>query len=251
VTPAEAGTPRRTPVQPAALWGAALVTAVVAGAAAWVSGERTRDYYEPSLEARQAAAARQYTKYRQETEANEPKNAALVFGVLGAAVGLTLGLVGGLVRRSIIAGAAAGLAGTLLGAAAGILIPFALARTFQRNFDPAAPSLLLPLLIHVGLWAPIGAAGGLALGLALGGPARIVRCTTGGLVGAAIGAVAFELTQALCYAEIRVLGIIPDEATALLAYLAVALGAAAGAAAMAPDAAAKRGRTASATVPLA
>ena len=53
------------------------------------------------------------------------------------------------------------------------------------------------MLVHGGIWGPIGAAGGLAFALGLGGgPRSAFRATLGGLVGASLGTVLFEIVGA-------------------------------------------------------
>ena len=56
----------------------------------------------------------------------------------------------------------------------------------------------MPLLIHLGLWSAVGLAAGLAFGIGSGAskPSRFVQTALGGLVGAMVGTVVFEVVGA-------------------------------------------------------
>jgi hypothetical protein len=60
-------------------------------------------------------------------------------------------------------------------------------------------NLLLAMALHGGIWAAVGAAGGLALGLGWAAKGRIARATAGGLFGAALATVLFELVGGLAF----------------------------------------------------
>ncbi len=128
------------------------------------------------------------------------RNAALTLGVLGGLLGFALGLAGGLTRGRpdrALAGAAAGLT---LGAAAGALPSFMLMpwQWAHRNDDPSSIFLLVPMLIHLGLWSGAGLASGLAFGIGTSGlkPARLFEATLAGLAGAMLGTLAYEMVGA-------------------------------------------------------
>ena len=89
-------------------------------------------------------------------------------------------------------------------------------------------------MVHVGIWAAVGAAGGMAFGIGVGGRDRILRAAVGGLVGAALGAVAFELIGAVFFPMAETPKPVSESmVTRLLARLLVAVPAAGFAAVMA------------------
>ena len=118
--------------------------------------------------------------------------------------------------------------GLILGAAAGALPSFAILpwQWQNRNDDPSSTDLIMPLLIHGGLWCGLGAAAGLAYGLGRGGlkPRPLLEGALGGLIGAAIGTVFYELVGAMAFPLAKTTS--PFSATAstrLLARLSVAV----------------------------
>src|SRR5205823_9248791 len=60
-------------------------------------------------------------------------------------------------------------------------------------------SLGIPLLIHIGLWSPLGAAGGWAFGRGLGQDQIIPKALLGGFVGAVAGSILSDLVGALVF----------------------------------------------------
>jgi hypothetical protein len=112
------------------------------------------------------------------------------FGILGGSVGLCLGLAGGLVRKSALWAIIGGATGLILGGAAGVGVTHL---TLPMYFAHArANDVTYSLILHCAIWAAVGGAAGLAFGVGLGGWSRIVRCTVGGLGGAALAAVIYE-----------------------------------------------------------
>jgi hypothetical protein len=162
------------------------------------------------------------------------KNAGLAFLILGAALGGGLGAAGGLARGSRRAAVQATWAGLVLGIVATGVMSLALLpayNTYQRRHpDEAARDLLLPLLVHAGIWSAAGAAGGLALALGLGERGPMARAVLGGFLGAAVGTVAYELAGAFFPAARTAQFVSATWETRLMARLAVTLLAAAGAA---------------------
>jgi len=79
---------------------------------------------------------------------------------------------------------------------------------FFRTVDPES-GMLLGLLIHAGIWVPIGGAAGLAFGVGLGGRKWIVLALVGGLAGAALGTMAYEVVNALAFPDVRLDNPIP------------------------------------------
>lgn len=217
-----AGSPRA-----ASLWAGALTAALLAGLGSWLVGERFSGYYKPSHEA--ASQPYSFTALRAEKLVADSRNTAIAYGSLGVLLGVGLGLAGGLARRANLAALAAAAGGGLLGGVAGVGLSYALVPVYLREVDPVQPTLLLPLMIHGGIWTAIGAASGLAFGLGRGGWSRIFRATLGGAVGAMLGTVAFVVLQAVAFPlhqNEELLG--PTPALRLAAVLCVALSVAAG-----------------------
>ena len=69
----------------------------------------------------------------------------------------------------------------------------------QRHPDEALQDLTLPLLIHLGVWSAAGAAGGLAFGLGLGARGRLAAPILGGVVGAVVATIGYELIGAMAF----------------------------------------------------
>jgi hypothetical protein len=59
--------------------------------------------------------------------------------------------------------------------------------------------LLLPLLVHGGVWSAIGLAAGSAFGAGLGGRGRILHAALGGLSGAIAATLVIEVASALAF----------------------------------------------------
>lgn len=130
------------------------------------------------------------------------RNAAVAFAILGGCLAGGLGAAGGLARRSGTATAGAGFLGLVLGAglAAGVslatLRPFAAAQFTYSDHD-----LEISMLMHGTIWGLAGATAGLAFAVGAGsGLRRIVVAMAMGFLGAALGAVAFDLVGAAIFA---------------------------------------------------
>jgi len=178
-----------------------LVLAMLAGVAAWLVGEYTLDYFKPS-----EAAAENYRNPRAlnlEMPGVESRNGALAFGALGGLLGLAMGLAGGLSRRSSHWALMAAMVGLILGTAAGALPSFAVMpwQWRHRNDDPSTANLVMPLLVHLGLWSGVGLTAGLAFGIGSGGfkPSRLFETALAGLVGAMVGTFLFEMAGAFLF----------------------------------------------------
>lgn len=231
-TAAEPAAPPVDQWAPVSIWLIALAAALLAGVASWPIGEATRRYFKPS----EAAAAQRYDfrALNRETAIANARNGALAFGALGGLLGLGLGLAGSLSRRPSRGALRSAAVGLILGAATGALPSFAILPWHwqTRHDDPASIDLTMPLLIHAGLWCGLGAAAGLAYGLGRRGlkPRPLLAGALGGLIGAAIGTVFYELVGAMSFPLERTTD--PFSATAstrLLARLSVAVFAALGA----------------------
>jgi hypothetical protein len=235
---ATTGTTASTSPRRVLLW--ALAGGLVAGLASWFGGEAAYGIFEPvvtrspdwdrvSPQERGALAAKQR---RINKPAAETKNAALAYGMLGAAVGMTLGLAGGLARSSARAGLLAGLVGAPAGVLGAAVMSALMTPVFFRLLDPdSPPPLAAPLFTHLGIWAAVGVAGGLALGLGLGDRGSIARSAVGGLAGVLLGTFLIEVVIALVFPSMRVYEPIPEERVPrLIVHLGVAVATALGAA---------------------
>jgi hypothetical protein len=106
------------------------------------------------------------------------------------------------------------------------------------QLDRIEQDLTMPALVHAGIWAAVAAPAGMAFGLGLGGRrVRIARAALGGLLGAVVAAVAYEVLGELAFPQAKTIQ--PMALTwppRLMARLLLALLAAAGAAALIPRA---------------
>jgi hypothetical protein len=212
--PAPAPAPRRPP------WGLGLAAGLLAGVASWAAGEVGRVYVNPTPLSREvfpeAGTARLLASA-------SVASGMLTYGLQGAILGLMLGLAGGLARRSPAAAVGAVVLGVGAAGSAGALAARVLIPVFFRNVDDQAADLTLPLLVHGGLWCPIGAAAGLALGFGRGGWVCGARAALGGLLGAVVGTMVYEAGGALLFPLAKTVLPIPLSVGARgLAHLAVA-----------------------------
>jgi hypothetical protein len=206
------------PGLPGLLWVWALAAGLVAGLGAGLGGEAVYDLFQPVIV--YPANWNQLGPFdrpdvlsnllRKEAPGVGIKNASAAYGMLGLLLGGALGLVAGLARRSAGSALIASLVGVLAGAATGVGMSVALIPVFFRLVDPES-GMLLGLLIHAGIWAPIGAAAGLAFGVGLGGRKWIALAMVGGLAGAALGTMAFEVINALAFPDARLDNPIPSD----------------------------------------
>jgi hypothetical protein len=157
------------------------------------------------------------------------RNASLAFGALGVCLGGLMGIAGGLARRSMVGAITAGLlgmaAGTVLGAGISLaLLPFSL----KAQYALVAGDVLMSLLNHGLIWGLIGAAAGMAFALGLGERRRVGQFLTAGLLGAVVGAAAFELIGAMFFIDAGTTEPISETwLTRLMARLLVTVGTAA------------------------
>ncbi len=206
----------------------------MAGLLSWLGGEECLELIKPPRHSVNSKGLTLRVTSRREEAAVVAKNAGLAFLLLGAALGGALGAAGGLSRRSRRAAVQAAWIGGVMGvvAAAGMSLALLPAyNAYQRRYpDEASRDLVLPLLVHAGIWSALGAAGGLALGVGLGERARIPRIALGGFLGAAVGAAAYEVIGAFFPAARTAQFVSATWETRLLARLVVTLLASAGAA---------------------
>jgi hypothetical protein len=238
-------TPKRTADVPARIgvigtW--ALSAGLVAGLVAWLAGESIRGLYEiPAGSERDFSRIVEFGLERQRLllEA-DLKGGAWTFGILGAALGLALGLAGGLARRNPWAALTAAPAGLILGGAVGAGMALGMVRLYYLDYNPHSNSLLLPLLVHGGIWSTLGLVAGTSLGIGLGGRGRILQAGLGGLLGAILATLIYEVVGALAFPMAKTHHPVSEDSTSrLFADLTLTLLVAAGAVFGAQDRASK------------
>jgi hypothetical protein len=119
------------------------------------------------------------------------RNAMVVFGMLGAAIGLGLGLAGGLIRRSVLRAVPAAVLGLILGGLAGAGVSWLTLPVYYGHIQ--SNDLAYSLLVHGGSWTALGAAAGLAFGIGRGGWGRLPRCLLGAASAALLATIIYEL----------------------------------------------------------
>ncbi len=177
-----------------------LVAGLLAGLVAFAIGEKTHDL----VQAEKVKKNLMGNTILEPTEATNlvaaTRNAAATFGVLGLCLGASLGIAGGLARRSIGGALAGGLAGALLGLASGagvtwaILPRFIAARDYYFDYD-----LVISVGMHMLLWGLLGAGAGLAFVVGLRRYRLGASAFIAGLIGAALGAVAYDIIGAVLF----------------------------------------------------
>jgi hypothetical protein len=130
----------------------------------------------------------------------EVRNGALTFGLFGLCLAGFLGMAGGLARRSASRTLVAGLLGSILGLASGAalslaILPLAL-ESLPAHLDY---NLMISAIMHGSIWGLSGGAAGLAFATGLGKRGLVVRATAAGIVGAVLGAVAFDMIAAVIF----------------------------------------------------
>jgi hypothetical protein len=233
VAPSETSNPAVVMVGPARRCALTMLTALVTGLAAWLGGEACLNLIKPPRHAANSKGLVLNITDRREVASAEAKNAALAFALLGGLLAAGLGAAGGFSRRSTRAARSAALLGLVVGACGAAGTSLALLSSYNvykaRNPDEAARDLILPLLVHAGIWSAVGAFAGLAYGYGLGDRRWLPRIVLGGLVGAAVGTVAYELIGAAAFPAAQTAQFVSATwPTRLFARLAVAVGAGAG-----------------------
>jgi hypothetical protein len=207
-TPADPESPKpdeAAAAAPGRLAALALAAGVVAGVAAWLAGEATLNtFVPPSHDENVMGQTIRKVEFEDQSRADY-RNALVAFAWLGGLLGAAMGLAGGLARPSHRAGAGAAAIGLILGLVSAVVASAAFLPIYfhalDRSKEELSRDLMIPLLVHAGIWSVCGLAGGIALGIGLGGGwPRIVKAGLGGLMGAAIAAAAYEILGAWAFA---------------------------------------------------
>jgi hypothetical protein len=190
--------PPAVPVRGRRLWPAVLAAGLIGGALGWLGGEAVVGLFVLPAELDSRAAAmnasqddmREAELFRLKVET---ENAALALGLVGATLGLTLALAGGFVGRRPKRGLACSVIGLVVGGAvgAGVVLAF---QPMLRGWQTDNPDDLINALgLHGLLAAAVGGAGGLAFGLGLGERGWTIRALLGGLIGAVLVTLVFQM----------------------------------------------------------
>jgi hypothetical protein len=189
---------------PGRLAAVTLAAGVVAGVAAWLAGEVSLNTFVPP--SRTVNVMGQNIKKVEflDQSAADYKNALVAFAWLGGLLAVGMGLAGGLARNSRLGGLGAAALGLVLGVSAALVASWTFLpiyfRALDRSKEELSRDLTIPLLTHAGIWSACGLAAGIALGIGMGGGwPRIAKAALGGLVGAAIGAAAYEMIGAFAF----------------------------------------------------
>ncbi len=173
--------------------------AALAGIIAWWVGE-SKILDAPPLQERFVAAGRPIIWSTPATkEAAARVTSSRLHAVFAGLLGLFLGLVGGSARSSMRAALISGLVGASVGALLGGGTPYVVLPIHAHYRQIHEGDLAASLVLHVSLWAGIGAAAGLALGLGVGGSRRALKAAGGGFLGAVCGALIYDLLGATVF----------------------------------------------------
>jgi hypothetical protein len=210
-------------------WAFVLCLASIAGAAAWLGGERAHQLFKPSEES--SSQRFDFRALNRELSLSGTRNAAVAFGLLGACLGLALSLTPGSSRRSTVRRLGSSLLGLLAGGTAGVAGSYLVIPFHYEYKDPSGTEIGQSVLTHGMIWGLVGLGAGVAYGISRSRPTRLTvfRSAQGGLIGALIGTVLYELIGGLAFPLARTTDAISASAwTRLLACMAIALGTAVG-----------------------
>jgi hypothetical protein len=175
----------------------ALAAGVAAGLVAWIACEWAHDAFRPRLFEVPRWEAVWMETTPESRYAADLKNAALANAVLGCAAGFAMGLAGGLASgapsRGLLVGLGAQAAGLLVGALAALGVIPVFHPALPRPFRTVADDIWLPMAMHAGLWAGVGAVGGAALAIGMGRKSRLLNAIGTATAGALLAAVFFQL----------------------------------------------------------
>ncbi|MDR3637916.1 MAG: hypothetical protein P4L84_29190 [Isosphaeraceae bacterium] len=190
--------PSNGPQRPRRLVPIVLAAGFVGSILSWTAGEGVVDQFKP----RRAAEATNTMAVQFESaelDRTAVKNAALAYGIQGAALGLVLGIGGAASGGSIRSALFAGSAGLILGGATAAGAAFGAFTAYFQIVGGGQADLLPSILAHAGAWGPAGLVGGLALGLGLGKRDRLAKAVGGGILGAVAGAVLYDIVGSIAF----------------------------------------------------
>jgi hypothetical protein len=183
-------------------WALLLIAGLVAGLTAAALGELAHEAFPPAVSPQVLQGNRMMLPTPESSIAALRKNAALTNALLGAVLGLALGLAGGLAGRSAARAAKAAEVGAALGAALGAVASLGLVPLFyyaKQFTETTEPDLSVALALHSGMWTPTGLAAGLAFAIGLGERRKAGRALLGGLLGAFVATLLYEVIGAVFY----------------------------------------------------
>lgn len=184
------------------LWAWTLSAATAAGLAAWLIGETKPMWVEAEKRVMMTMGTPGTVATSQTLQAAEVATAARLHGVFGGCLGLALGIAGGLASGSPRRGIRIGLLGMVCGAVVGFGASYAVVPIFYRVRDSFSIDLIPSFLMHGVIWGCLSATAAIALAVGLGGgTSRFGRAVSGGLLGALFGAIIFEMSGAVCFAN--------------------------------------------------
>ncbi len=182
----------------------ALGAGLFTGFASFALGELLLEAFRPPLE-RSEVMGRVLMKANFHDQASaDYKNAMVSFTILGSLLSASLGFAGGLSQGSKRLAMIAGLAGIVLGGILAGSASYTLLPVYFHAEDVSkeelSRDLMLPLLVHGGIWAAAGLGGGIAFGIGLHqGRARLIKAALGGFIGAAVASAIYEILGAAIF----------------------------------------------------
>lgn len=183
----------------------ALALALLAGFVSYGVGESLRTTFRPPSRLVTTMGMTFDLPTFEDQIAADRKNATLVYAALGGSIALALGLAGGLARGSIRDGAIAAAIGLVLGIWAGAAAALAFLPIYYHQMIEAqeelSHDLVMPLLVHAGVWAPCGLVAGFALAIGLRSRRMIAPAMVAGLLGGLMGAFAYEVLGATIFPD--------------------------------------------------
>jgi hypothetical protein len=202
----------------AALGRTLIVGILLVGAGAWISANLADRF-------RIIENVEHGTKYRgtQLVIGNATQNAVVAYAFLGSMQALILGVIavgleGRFSTRRVLT---AGFAGIVLGASFGAASSYGLTPLYFRHLETA--DVTRSLLIHLGIWTTVGAASGIAFGVGSGSRDVLVRSLVGGITGAALGTLLFDICGALLPLAHTERPLSPEAGTRLAASIVLSL----------------------------
>jgi hypothetical protein len=183
--------------QGAKILALSVVAGLAAGLLAWAIGE-TRVVNTGPVQKQVKVMAFMATQITHEARlAGVRVDATKANAIVDGLTGLLLGLIGGAAVGSGRRAALAGGVGLVVGGLAGAVLTWATMPLFEEWRAPDTAAMLPSLVMHGLFWMPAGLAGGLALGLGLRD--RIGLAVAGGVMGALLATLLYEVVGALAF----------------------------------------------------